>query len=70
MKAEGSRAVLFFCVQHSGIKQVSPADEIDPEYGRLLRAAADAGVELLAYRTDFDVEGGTISLQDRIPIVL
>jgi len=27
-------------------------------------------VELLAYRTDFDVEGGTISLQDRIPIVL
>ena len=27
---QGGRAVLFFCVQHTGIDRVAPADEIDP----------------------------------------
>lgn len=47
---QGHRAVLVFCVQHTGIDKVMPADEIDPEYGRTLRAAVAAGVEVLAYR--------------------
>jgi sugar fermentation stimulation protein A len=46
----GARAVLLFCVQHSGIDSVAPADAIDPAYGEALRAAAAGGVELLAYR--------------------
>lgn len=46
----GDRAVLFFCVNHTGIRSVAPADHIDPEYGRLLRAAVDAGVEVLAWQ--------------------
>ena len=33
----GKRAVLFFCVQHTGIKEVRPADHIDTRYGELLR---------------------------------
>lgn len=45
----GRRACLLFCVMHSGIEQVRPADEIDPEYGRLLREAAAQGVEVLAW---------------------
>ena len=46
----GNRAVLLFCVQHSAVEVVVPADEIDPVYGALLREAADRGVELLAYK--------------------
>lgn len=47
----GHRGVIFFCVNHTGIERVRPADHIDPSYGRLLREAAGAGVELLAYRS-------------------
>ncbi len=46
---EGSRAILFYCAQHSGIRRVAPADEIDPLYAKTLREAVDAGVEVLAY---------------------
>jgi len=49
MVKEGHRAVLVFCVQHSGVKEVGPADDIDPEYGRILREAIAAGEEVLAY---------------------
>lgn len=49
MVDEGHRAVLLFCVQHSGAQRVSPADEIDPLYGKTLREAIAAGVEVLAY---------------------
>jgi len=46
---QGNRAVLFFLVQHTGIKKVSPAAHIDPEYAKLFKQAIDAGVEVLAY---------------------
>ena len=49
----GHRAVLLFCVQHNGIKTVRPADHIDAVYGKSLREASAAGVELLAYAADF-----------------
>lgn len=47
---EGARAVLFFCVSHTGIDSVRPADDIDPVYGRMLRDAVTAGVEVMAWR--------------------
>lgn len=47
----GERAVLFFCVQHTGARSVRPADEIDPEYGRLLRQAHAGGVQVIAWKT-------------------
>ena len=50
MVRQGERAVLLFVVNHSGIREVRPADHIDPEYGRLLQEAAEAGVELLAWQ--------------------
>lgn len=49
LAAGGRRACLLFCVMHAGIDQVRPADEIDPEYGRLLRVAASSGVEVIAW---------------------
>ncbi|MEM7283597.1 MAG: DNA/RNA nuclease SfsA [Pseudomonadota bacterium] len=46
----GQRAVLFFCVQHTGINEVRPADHIDKKYGETLRVAMDHGVEVIAYK--------------------
>ena len=66
----GHRAVLFFCVQHTGIDVVEPADDIDPDYGKLLRQAAEKGVEILAYRARFDLAESSISLTDEIPVRL
>jgi sugar fermentation stimulation protein A len=66
----GNRAVLLFCVQHEGIDRVAPADDIDPEYGRLLREVAAAGVQVVAYRTRFDMEGSRVDLMDRLPVAV
>lgn len=68
MKAAGHRAVLVFCIQHSGIKTVSPADDLDPKYGELLRQGVAAGVEVLAYQADISAAG--ISLERSVPVVL
>ncbi|WP_444883909.1 DNA/RNA nuclease SfsA [Microbulbifer sp. PSTR4-B] len=46
----GVRAVLFYCVQHSGIDSVEAAREIDPAYAKALDSAVSAGVQVLAYR--------------------
>lgn len=68
MVQEGQRAVLMFCVAHTGIERVRPADHIDPAYGRLLREAAAAGVEVMAYRAAISPE--EIRLTQRIPVEL
>jgi len=48
--ASGHRAVLFFCVQHSGARRVVPAADIDPVYTDMLTRAVASGVEVIAYR--------------------
>lgn len=45
----GDRAVLCFCIQRDDVTEVRPADRIDPVYGRTLREAVAAGVEVTAY---------------------
>jgi sugar fermentation stimulation protein A len=49
---EGARAILLYCVNLTGVDAVRPADDIDPAYGRALREALTAGVEILAYGAD------------------
>ncbi|GGO88560.1 sugar fermentation stimulation protein [Marinobacterium nitratireducens] len=68
LAGSGQRAVLLFCVSHQGIARVRPADSIDPEYGRLLRAAAGAGVEVLAYGATLSV--AEVRLVEKLPVVL
>lgn len=46
---EGTRAVLLYCVNLTGIEAVRPAEEVDPGYAAALREATAAGVEVLAY---------------------
>lgn len=64
----GQRGVIFFLVQRPDAVSVAPADDIDPEYGRLLRLAAAHGVEALAYRAE--VTPDMILLRNRLPIML
>ena len=52
MANQGHRAVLFFCVLHTAIKQVAPADLIDKSYGDTFREALASGVEVLVYGAD------------------
>lgn len=70
MRAQGQRAVLLFCVQHSGVTTVAPADEIDPQYGRLLRQAAAEGVEILACGVTFDLARSALALTTPLTVAL
>ncbi|MCM2678763.1 DNA/RNA nuclease SfsA [Echinimonas agarilytica] len=49
---EGHRAVLLFCILHSGIDSVLAAHHIDPTYAVLLDNAKAQGVEVLTYKPD------------------
>jgi sugar fermentation stimulation protein A len=64
----GGRGVIFFVVQREDAKALSPADTIDPEYGKLLRLAIKNGVEALAYQAA--VSPQEIFLTSRLPIIL
>jgi len=66
MKAQGVRPVQLYCVQRGDVDEVRPADGIDHEYGRMLREAIAAGVEVLAYRAK--VTPGEIRLVERISV--
>lgn len=66
--SEGDRGVIFFTVQRGDGQSVSPADAIDPEYGRLLRLALENGVEALAYRALVTPE--EIRLTERLPVIV
>lgn len=46
---QGKRAVLLFCVQHSGIQSVQVADHIDPDYAAALNQAILKGVQVICY---------------------
>lgn len=61
------RAVLCYCVQRSDVNEVRPADDIDPDYGRTLREALAAGVEVIAYRATLTPEA--VALVEPIPVV-
>ena len=53
----GRATALVFCVLHTGIHSVRPADEVDPAYGAALRNAVAAGVQVLALRCAVSVGG-------------
>ena len=68
MSQSDARSVLFFCVQHTGIQEVRPADHIDREYGKLLREALDSGVEVLAYKVRKSNKG--FRLWRNLPVIV
>ncbi|PSU64285.1 DNA/RNA nuclease SfsA [Photobacterium phosphoreum] len=64
MAQQGSRAVLFFAVLHTGINNVNVAQHIDAEYAQLLQQAVSAGVEIICYRAT--INAIEIKLEDCI----
>lgn len=64
----GDRAVLLFCVQHSGINTVSVAEHIDQIYAEAFKEAIAAGVEVIALAADIDQY--TIELTRQIEVIL
>jgi len=67
-KQQGYRGVIFFLVQRGEASAFSPADEIDPDYGRLLREVVAGGVEAMAYKTLVTPVENRVTKQ--IPVVL
>jgi len=67
VKRHSHRAVLLYCVQHTGIEKVGPADAIDPLYGETLRAAIASGVEVMAYAAK--VSPYEITITQSLPFV-
>ena len=68
MVDSGARGVLFFCVQHTGVREVRPADHVDPGYGQLLREVVEAGVEVLAWKVRLTSSG--FRLWREVPVCL
>lgn len=61
----GHRAVMFYLVQRMDAKTFSPADHVDPDYGRELRKAVKNGVEMVVYDVHIDLHG--IEIQHSLP---
>lgn len=68
MVRQGHRAVNLFVVQRGDGDALSPADAIDPAYGALMREAAAAGVELLAYQASVTLS--EVRLTHSLPVRL
>ncbi len=64
LSQQGNRAVLFFAILHSGIDNVAAASHIDEKYSKLLKAAQNANVEVIAYKANFQ------QVSDQIEILL
>jgi len=61
----GYRCVMFYLIQRMDAQKFSPADEIDPVYGKELRKAVFNGVEILAYDVQIDHE--QIRIHRKVP---
>lgn len=66
--SRGQRGAMCFCVQRADVNRVRPADGIDPAYGKALRRAVLAGVEVYALRAE--VTPTNVRLEHRIPVEL
>lgn len=66
-REDGHRAVLFFCVMHTGIEHIKLNENPNSEYNRLLSRAMDVGVEVAAYRTAIKLDN--IELNTQLPVL-
>ena len=65
---EGYGAYVLFVIQMENVKYLHPNDNTDPNFGKALRQAAAAGVEILAY--DCAVTPNSMILQSPVPVHL
>ena len=65
---EGCSAYVLFVIQMSDVKHLHPNDATDPNFGRALREAAAAGVQVLA--VDCAVTEDSMTISGFVPVVL
>ena len=65
---DGYEAYLLLVIQMKGVRYFEPNWETHPEFGETLKAAADAGVHILAY--DCAVTEDSMKICDPIPVRL
>lgn len=58
---DGHSAEIVFVVQREDCQEFSPADDIDPDYGQLLREAVKKGLKVTALATKLSPEGVRLS---------
>ena len=63
---EGFGAYILFVIQMSDVKYIRPHDETDPEFGKALRDAAAAGVQVLA----MDCAVAPDTMEIRLPVLV
>lgn len=68
VKENGYRAVMLYIIQRTDVSIFAPADDIDPEYGKALRKAYKAGVEIISYQVKVNPE--RVELLKEIPFKL
>jgi sugar fermentation stimulation protein A len=68
LQREGAACEIVFVIQREGCHEFTPADDIDPEYGRLLREAAATGVIVRALVCDIDPLKGAVISGRELPI--
>ena len=61
LKKQGNRCVVFFLIQHPAGKFFRPNWENDPVFSKTLNEAYEAGVEILVYRCDNQLDGIELS---------
>lgn len=64
----GVRAAVMVLVQRGDADRFSPADHIDPAWGRRLRTALAAGVEVWVYQAELSLSG--VALGRKLPLNL
>ena len=65
---QGYGAYVLFVIQMDDVKYLHPNDATDPAFGQALRAAAQAGVQVLAM--DCDVTPDSMVLRQKVPVQL
>lgn len=65
---EGLGAYVLFVIQMAGVKYLHPNDATDPEFGKALREAAAAGVQILAM--DCTVTEDSMAIRNPVTVVL
>lgn len=68
VRDDATRALLLFCVFHTGVRRVSAAADIDPRYRDALAEAMDEGLEVMAVGTD--ISPREIKLAQPLPFSL
>ncbi|WP_236889714.1 DNA/RNA nuclease SfsA [Desulfoluna limicola] len=68
LKEKGERSVIFFFIQRPDALRFTPADDIDPAYGKTLREVAALGVEIEAWRAR--VTETNVTLECALPVDL